>query len=50
MSKADLGMEKLSFLRKKLPFILSLLIVLFVLNCIKNVKYWKRDGPLLLLQ
>jgi len=37
-------MIKTFFNSKKLPFIVSILIVAFVLNCIKNEKHWKKEN------
>jgi len=36
-------MSVLNFIKSKLPYIVSLIIVIFILSCVKNVKKWERE-------
>jgi hypothetical protein len=35
-------MRKPTFIFNKLPYIISIILIAFILNCIKNVKLWQR--------
>lgn len=37
----------LTFIKNKLPFIISFIIILFILNCIRNVKQWKNENDVI---
>jgi len=40
-------MSILNFIKRKLPYIVSLIIVIFILSCIKNVKKWEREDDVI---
>lgn len=40
-------MSVLNYLKNKLPFTISIIIVLFILNCVKNVEQWKKENDVI---